>query len=135
MDYVDHCLWISFEAMVKLLSSYSTAHLGTEFGNLAIYASDCAIQYARLAMYAKEKALLEEYLLKQKEVDIELQKKYDQYLVELEERARKMESIFKDAFAPDFRVRLRGSANLARNMGVSEEKILDSVEKIDDYFG
>ena len=135
VDYVDGCLWISFEAMVKLLSSYSTAKLGSELGNIVIYSADYAIQYARLGMYSQEKVLIEEYLNHQGELDIELQKKYDKYLSRLEEKAGKMDSLIKDAFVSDFRIRLRGSVELARNVGVPEDRILDSIKKVDDYFG
>ncbi len=135
VDYVDHCLWISFEAVVKLLSSYSTAVFNPEVGNLVVYSADFAVQFARLQMYAKENALLETYLNHQEVLDSELEEKYNQYLAELEEETKKFENLIADAYAPDFRTKLMGSVNLAREIGVPEEKILDSVSKVDDFFG
>lgn len=135
VDYVDRCLWVSFEAMVKLLSSYSTANLSSEFGDLIVYVSDYAVQYARLEMYFKENALLEAYLNQQEVLDNELEEKYNQYLMELEEKTKKFEVLIKDAYAPDFRKRLMNSVNLAREIGAPEGKILDSVAKVDDFFG
>ncbi len=134
VDYVDHCLWISFEAMVKLLSAYVTSGLSDEVGNLIVSSVDFSVNYCRLLMYQKESLLLEAYLDHQEKLDAELEEQYESYIKELNASTKEFETLIEDAFSTDFRSRLMNSASLARQVGVNEEKIIDSISKIDDYF-
>lgn len=134
VDYVDHCLWVSFEAMVKLLSAYVVSGLSDEAGNLIVSSTDFAVNYCRLMMYQKENLLLEAYLEHQEELDADLEKQYEAYISEVEAFAKEFEILIDNAFSKDFRSKLMSSANLARKAGVKEEKILNSINKIDDYF-
>ncbi len=133
-DYVDRCLWISFDAMMKLLSVYVTKPLGKEYGELVQAISDLAVQYARYSLYSKEQAILSEYLRHQSELDEDLQAQYDAYIAELNEKSKEFKGLIQNAFDPDFREKLRSSVDLARAAGVQEDQILDSQAKIDDFF-
>ena len=136
-DYVDRCLWISFEAMMKLLSSYLTSFMGDnhkEYRELIEAIVDLSIQYARCSLYSEEQTILEAYLEHQHRLDQELQDRFDSYQAKLKEKTQQFDKLLENAFDPDFRTMLRSSVELAREAGVEEDKILDSVEKIDDYF-
>ncbi len=134
VDYVDHCLWTSFEAMIKLIASFNTGKLSEEFSDFIVYAGDYAVQFARLSMYQKEDALLEAYLRYQEALDVELQQKYEEYIRELEEQTAKFSDLIENAYSGDFKKRLMNTVNLAKEAGVPDEKILSSINKIDNYF-
>ena len=133
-DYVDKCLWISFEAIIKLISIYSTRMMSPEFADLIQAASNFTVQYARLTIYSKEQALLQEYIEHQYVLDEELKEKYDKYVLELEEQTQQFKNVLNKAFDPEFKNLLENSVNLAREAGVNKDEILDSMDKIDDYF-
>lgn len=134
VDYVDRCMWISFEAMVKLLSAYVVSGLSDEAGNLIVSSTDFAVNYCRLMMYQKENLLLETYLEHQEELDADLEKQYEAYISDVETSAKEFETLIDNTFSKDFRCKLRSSTNLARKAGVKEERILTSVQQIDNYF-
>lgn len=134
VDYVDHCLWTSFEAMIKLIASFKTGKLSEEFSDFIVYTGDYAVQFARLSMYQKEDAMLEAYLRHQEALDVELQQKYEQYICELEEQTAKFSDLIENAYSGDFKKRLMNTVNLAKEAGVPDEKILSSIDKIDNYF-
>jgi len=133
-DYVDQCLWISFEAIIKLYASFTVGKLKPEYQDLVVSTADFAVQYARLNLYTKEHDLIEAYIEHQGQLDIELSKKYEDYIAELQASSEQFEELMENAFAPDFRNQLMASAQLARNIGVPEDQILDSVKKIDSFF-
>ena len=134
--YIEDCMWISLEAMIKLLSAW----LGTimkglpEYYELLHAATMFAFEYGRLKLWSKEQALLEEYIEKQYILDEELQAKLDAFNAELAEEADIFNSLVNRAFDPDFKEALMGSVELARAAGVEEDEILSSVEEIDDFF-
>lgn len=133
-NYVEDSLWICFEAMVKLLSSYMTIPMATEYGELIQAICEFAVQYGRCRMYAKEQALLQEYLDNQHILDVNLKAKFNAYLQELNAEADIFGTLIDNAFASNFRSTLRDTVRLAIAAGVDEDKILDSTEKIDDFF-
>lgn len=136
--YVEECLWISLEAMIKLFSSLGTAVISKfskeEAGELFQAMSDFAFEYARLRMYAKEKQLITAYMENQQRLDDELQEEYDSYIKELNEYSSLFNSFVENAFASDMRNSLRASAAMARAAGVAKEEILNSEDEIDDFF-
>lgn len=133
-DYVDKCLWISYEAIIKLLSAYATCFMKPEYREFFQAIPDFALQYARSCMYSKEKALLEEYIDHQHALDAELEEKYKDYISELEERTEQFNNLIDKAFEPEFKDMLINSVDLAIEAGVKRNQVLDSLEKIDDYF-
>lgn len=134
--YIEDCMWISLEAMIKLLSAW----LGTimkglpEYYELVRAASMFAFEYGRLRLWSKEQELLEEYIEKQYILDEELQAKLDAFNAELAKEAGIFNDLVERAFDPDFREALMGSVELAKAAGVDDNEILKSAEDIDDYF-
>ena len=132
--YVDECLWLSLEAMVKLLSSSLTMLIGTEYSQLAQAVSQLAFEYGRYVLYAKEQAILAAYIENQYILDEQLQQKYDAFKAELSEQAERFNQLIEQAFSSNIRESLMQSAGLARAAGVREEEILTSMEDIDAFF-
>ena len=133
-DYVDECLWLSLEAMVKLLSSSLTMLIGAEYSQLAQAVSQLAFEYGRYVLYAKEQAILTAYIENQYVLDEQLRQRYDAFRAELSEQAERFNQLIDQAFSSNIRETLMQSAELARAAGVSEEEILTSVEDIDAFF-
>ena len=138
VEYTENCLWLSLEAMVKLLSSYlATRYIPgnvAEFALLAEAVSDLVFEYGRYALYAKEQEILDSYIQEQYELDEQLQCQYEAYLAELNESAARFQQLMDEAFSPGIRDSLMKSAALARAAGVKEEEILTSIEDIDAFF-
>lgn len=82
----------------------------------------------------KEVDLIQTYLKNINQHEFELQAKYQEYIEHLNAQLEKFLDIMDRAFAPDIRIAFEGSIELARLTGVPYEEILDTPEKIDDYF-
>ena len=138
VDYTENCLWLSLEAMVKLMSSYLAARYipgdVAEFACLAESVSDLVFEYGRYALYAREQEILDAYIQEQYVLDEQLQCQYEAYLAELNESAARFQRLMDEAFSPDIHELLMSSAALARAAGVKEEEILTSIEDIDAFF-
>lgn len=133
-DYVDRCLWTSFEAMIKLLAAYKTKGLCDEYAGFIQALADMSVQYARFRMHEKELNLLNGYLYGQQALDEELRSKYDDYVSDLKMESEEFDRLIENAFCDDFESMLKNSVSLARKAGVDEKDILDSREKIDSFF-
>ena len=138
VDYVENCLWLSLEAMVKLLSSWLAGIIipkdCAEFLRLAESVSDLAFEYGRYMLYAKEQAILNAYIQNQYVLDEQLQCQYEAYIAELNENAARFQGLIDDAFSSNIRDSLMSSAALARAAGVKEDEILTSIEDVDAFF-
>lgn len=134
VDYVDQCLWLSLEAMIKCLSMSLTVLIGPEFSQFTQAVSQLAFEYGRYVMYSREQAILEEYLNNQRVLDENLQKEYAAYLDEVNKIAEKFQSLVDDAFSVDIREALEESVALAKAAGVKEDELLKTTEEIDDFF-
>ena len=132
--YVEACLWLSLEAMIKLLCTSLTMVIGEEYGQLTQAVSQMAFEYGRYVLYAKERRLLDEYLQHQRELDEQLQEEYAAYLAELQEQAHRFQTLINYAFSPDIQNVLHNSAELARAAGVQENEILKTTEDVDAFF-
>ena len=134
--YIEDYMWISLEAMIKLLSAW----LGTimkglpEYYELLHAVTMFAFEYGRLKLWSKEQELLEEYIEKQSILDEELQAKLDAFNAELAEEADMFNILVDRAFDSDFKEALMGSVILAKAAGVEEDEILSSVDEIDEFF-
>lgn len=133
-NYVDDCLWISFEAMIKLLAAYKTRGLCKEYAGFIQAVADISVQYGRYKLYQQELGIINGFLDGQKILDEELEKKYAIYLNELQDESAEFNNLIDSAFTPDFEMMLKGSVGLARKVGVDEERILASASQIDAYF-
>lgn len=133
-SYIEACLWLSLEAMIKLLSSTFTMGIPQEYSDLIQSASQLAFEYGRYVLYAKEQAILDQYIQNQHVLDEELERKYEEYLKDVQIQAEKFQQLVEDAFSVDIHQALEQSVALAREAGVNEEELLTSVEDIDDFF-
>jgi len=132
--YAEDCLWLSLEGMIKLLATYLTSAMDEERAQLVQALTQIAFEYGRYILYAKEQAILEEYIRNQHELDAQLQAKYDEFLAELQENAERFNHLIDIAFSGNLHDSLLQSAALARAAGVREEEILTTVDDIDAFF-
>lgn len=132
--YTEDCLWISLEAMIKLIASATFMFCGQQAAEFAQALTSCAFEYGRLMLYQKEQALLTQFIESQNRLDEELEKQYAEYLSELEAQSEQFFALIEHAFAPDFRTAFLHSILLANAAGVKEAEILSSTEDIDSFF-
>ena len=133
-DYVEDCLWLSLEAMIKSLSLSLTSVIGPEFAELTSAVSQLAFEYGRYVLYSKEQALLQEYIENQYILDEKLQKEYEDYLEEVNRTASQFQALVDEAFSTDLHAALVQSVALAKASGAREEELLKSIAEIDDFF-
>lgn len=133
-DYVEKCLWIALEGVVKLIAATAASAGGSELTEFTAAVGSLSVQYGRLMMYQKEQAFVDKLLKHQHQLDDELQREYEQYAKEVEANSEYFKSLIEDAFSPDIRDRLLGSVSLAKEAGVREEDILQTEDDIDSFF-
>ena len=134
VDYIDDCLWICLEAMIKLTAGAVDSRIGFEKEKVIEAAAMFAFECGRLTLYSREYELVNGYLENQKILDVELAMQLDEYLKELELQTEKFNVLIDNAFGMDMRQSLRGSVMLAKAAGVGEDELLKSDEEIADYF-
>lgn len=132
--YTEDCLWISLEAMIKLIASAASMFCGQQAAEFAQALTSCAFEYGRLMLYRKEQALVTQFIESQYCLDEELEKQYAAYLSELEAQSKQFYALVDHAFAPDFRTAFLHSILLAEAAGVKEPEILSSTDDIDLFF-
>lgn len=133
-SYVEACLWLSLEGMMKLLASWITAPFAKEYATLVQSAAQLAFEYGRYVLFSKEQALLDRYIANQHKLDEQLEKDYAEYLQQVQLQAAHFQELIDGAFSTDLHKSLLQSAALARESGVREEELLTSVEDIDSFF-
>lgn len=132
--YVEENLWLSLEAMIKCLSLYMTPLIGPEYTQLLQSVTQLGFEYGRYMLYAREQAILQEYLDNQRILDERLQAEYEAYLDEVNKNAARFQGLIDAAFDPGLRESLAESIALAKAYGVKEEELLKSEEEIDAFF-
>lgn len=132
--YVEENLWLSLEAMIKCLSLYMTPLIGPEYTQLLQSVTQLGFEYGRYMLYAREQAILQEYLDNQRILDERLQAEYEAYLDEVNKNAARFQGLIDAAFDPGLRESLAESIALAKAYGVKEEELLKSEEEIDVFF-
>ena len=133
-DYTEGCMWISLEAMIKLLACSLTPAIGPEFTYLTQNVAQLVFEYGRLVLLTREQRLLESYIENQHILDEQLQTEYEAYLAEVNEYSDRFRGLIDAAFTPDIHDSLVQSAALARAAGVKEEELLITIEDVDDFF-
>ncbi len=134
-EYIEDCLWLSLEAILKCFSAYVSCTTGTpEFGMLAQSISMLAFEYGRLMACKKEQAVLDTSLKSQKQLDEDLSEEFEAFKNRLEAEEAQFNELIANAFAPEFRDSLRSSAALASAAGVKEEDVLRTANDIDRFF-
>ena len=132
--YVRDSLELCLEAIMKLFSYQISRATGEDLGNLIQAVNAFSFEYGRLMLYQWELAIVDEYLRKQKRIDVELQEKFDAYVKELAVDSRKIRILINHAFDPGFRNSLIDSVQLAMTIGVKKADLLCSERDIDSYF-
>ncbi len=128
--YVESCLWICLDAMIKLLASVSYLSLDGYDGELSM----ALFEFARLKYYQEEHKIIQQYIDSQYQMDEELQTKYESFLENLQEQMLEYQTLIDNAFVPNFREAFLGSIALAKSTGVNQKEILANISDIDDYF-
>ena len=134
VQYIEDNLWLSLEAMIKCLSLALTPKIGPEFTQLIQSVTQLGFEFGRYVMYAKEQAILQEYLDNQQILDKRLQAEYEAYLGEVNQNAERFQRLIDSAFDPGLRESLMESVALAKAYGVKEEYLLKTINEIDDFF-
>lgn len=134
VTYIEGCLWLSLEGMIKLLSSSLLSVIGPEYTQLAQAISQLAFEYGRYVLFAREQALLDAYTKNQYVLDDRLQQQYEAFLKDLQKNADCFKELVDEAFSPDLPNVLMRSAALARAAGVKEEELLTTMDEIDAFF-
>lgn len=132
-DYIEGCMWISLEAMIKLLASSLTPKIGPEFAYLTQAVAQLSFEYGRLVLLTREQKLLKSSIENQHELDDKLKADYEDYLEDLNKYSEKFRGLIEKAFTPGIHDSLIESANLAKAAGV-KEGLLTSIEEVDDFF-
>ncbi len=134
VDYTEKSLWLMLEAMIKLLATYSSRFIGNDASEFAQSVAMYAFEYGRYTLYRQEQEILTLYIERQQEIDDELEKKLSEYQKEMQKRQEEFHSFIDGAFDKDIASRLKSTVQIAKSSGVNESEILDSVQKVDDFF-
>lgn len=134
VKYIEDGLWISLEAMIKLIATVSYQFLGADCAGFTQALAAYAFEYGRLVLYKREQEIVKEFIQSQKQLDKELEIKYAMFIKDLQTQAEQFFVLIDNAFVPDFRQSFLNSIQLANVAGVSDKDILTSVEMIDDFF-
>ncbi len=134
IDYVDNCLWLSLEAMLKLLSASLSCLVGKEYSLLAQAVSQLAFEYGRYSLYAREQAILQEYVDNQYMLDDQLELQYAEFIADIKHQSELFMGFVNEAFSPGIHDALLSSVALGRAAGVKEEELLKTIDEIDSFF-
>lgn len=91
-------------------------------------------QIAKENFQTREQVLMEQYLKSQVLLDERLNVRYGKYLEELKSNMTAYMSLLGNAFDPDVDTAFDGSIKLAQALHVPMDEILDTPEKVQDYF-
>ena len=134
VTYIESCLWISLEAMIKLIAAMNLLTMDKDYADFVQALASYAFEYGRYTLYRREQELVNEFMQSQNELDKNLEKKYAAYIKDLETQANYFYTLIDNAFAPDFRSSFLHSITLAQTAGVEKNEILNSTEDIDSFF-
>ena len=134
VTYIEDCLWISLEAMIKLLACTAYLRGDQQIADFAQALASYAFEYGRMMLYSRELEIVNQFIESQYQLDAELEQKYAAYLEDLQKESQQFYMLIDNAFAPNFRNAFLHSILLAKATGVKEEEILSSAEDIDSFF-
>ena len=116
VTYIEDCLWISLEAMVKLIASLASFAGDNRISEFTEAITTFAFEFGRYIM------------------NEELKTKYELYKEELAEQTNVFISMVEQAFSHNFKESFMNSVEIANLAGVKSEEILKNEEDIDDFF-
>lgn len=136
-QFIENAELVCLETAVSALSSFAGQALipipvlGAVIGNTV-----GTIMYKTVSssLSKREAALIEHYLSEQRELDEQLADDYQELIEKLDASMSDYLGLLERAFSPDVEVALLGSVELALELGVASEEILNSDEKVLAYF-
>lgn len=136
-EFIENSQVLCLDASVSALSSFigqaiiPVPVIGAVLGNAI---GTTLYQISKDNLNSLEQRLVEQHLQSINEFNKTLDAQYYIVLQNINETIVQFYSILEKAFSPDVSVAFEGSIQLAKEMGVPIEEILDSKSKIDDYF-
>lgn len=137
LEFIENSEIIALEAAVRALSSFvGQATIPIPVLGAVIGTTIGTVMYKTVAssLTKRETALIECYLDEQRTLDQQLAAQYQSILEKLDRSMSDYLGLLEKAFAPDVQIAFIGSVELAAELGVASEEILDSEEKVDAYF-
>ncbi|WP_232330629.1 hypothetical protein [Nocardia fusca] len=137
LEFIENSEIIALEAAVRALSSFvGQATIPIPILGAVIGTTVGTVMYKAVAssLTKREAALIERYLDEQRTLDEQLAAEYQATLEKLDQSMSDYLGLLERAFSPDVQVALVGSVELAVELGVASDEILDSDEKVDAYF-
>lgn len=137
VEFIENSELLCLDAAISALSSLSgqviipIPVIGAVIGNAV---GTMMYQFAKDTLSHREQTLIEKYLLSVRELETEMEYQYIAFIDGLSEEMRRYMGILDRAFAPDIHAAFDGSIEFARELGVPEDEILDSREKVLSYF-
>lgn len=134
LKYTEECLWISLEAMMKLLASTASLMRDQRVTEFTQALASFAFEYGRLMLYSREQEIITQFIESQYQMDDELERKYADFLEEWNQQSELFYSLVENAFDPNFKEAFLQSVLLAKAAGVNQKEILSSSEDVDCFF-
>lgn len=137
LEFIENSEMLCLDAAVSGLSSFAGQALipipvlGAVIGNTV---GTVMYRIAKDNLNAKEAALVNSYLNSLNQLDAALQDQYQKYAYDLSVSIAKYMDILDHAFYPNIQMALNGSIQLAKEMGVPSNEILDTRQKELEYF-
>lgn len=137
LEFIENAELVSLEAAVSALSSFvgqaliPVPVLGAVIGNTV---GTVLYKAVSSSLSKREAALIELYLSEQRILDGQLAAEYQELIETLEASMSGYLGVLERAFSPDVEIALLGSVELALELGVASEDVLDSEEKVLGYF-
>ncbi|WP_449372661.1 hypothetical protein [Arthrobacter psychrolactophilus] len=137
LEFIENAELVCLEAAVSALSSFigqaliPVPILGAVIGNTV---GTIMFRAAAASLSKREAALISRYLEGQLTLDEKLATEYNELIATLEASMCGYLAILERAFDPDIQLAFLGSIELAMEMGVPTEEILDRNEKALAYF-
>ncbi|MDJ0357940.1 hypothetical protein [Paenarthrobacter sp. PH39-S1] len=137
LEFIENSEFVALEVACSALSSFvgqariSIPVLGAVIGNMV---GMVMYQAAAASLSNREVALIEQYLSEQRVIDEHLTAEYQALIEQLDQTMFDYVELLERAFSPDVEVALIGSVELALEVGVASDEILDSQQKTYAYF-
>ncbi|OYD67293.1 hypothetical protein [Rhodococcus sp. OK302] len=137
LEFIENAELVCLETAVSALSScvgqalIPVPVLGAVIGNTVGIIMYKAVSSS---LSKREALLIEHYLGEQRALDEQLAAEYRELIEKLDASMADYLGVLERAFSPDVEVALLGSVELALELGVASEEVLDSDEKVLAYF-
>lgn len=137
LEFIENAELVCLETAISALSSFigqaliPVPVLGAVIGNTVGIIMYKAVSSS---LSTREASLIERYLGEQRALDEQLAAEYRELIEKLDASMSDYLGVLERAFSPDVEVALLGSVELALELGVASEEVLNSDEKVLAYF-